>query len=780
MPLLLLVSATDALAPALVPALAEQGYQLWQVREVDGLAAELAQRQPDLALVGPDPDAARLLTWCQTLRGLLPATPLVLVLGERSAPLPNLTALDMVVNDYLSLPFSPQELLARVRNNLPRPGHGRVGATLLDTDLTGARQISEGLRLNEAFLHSIYEGINVNVFIVEVLANDDFMISGVNRAHTRHTGIPSVAVEHKRIDQLADDGILRPEVASAIKARYRLCAQTGQTLEYEEQVELNGETTHWLTHLSPVRDARGKVFRLVGSSVNITERKLAEARYQQLAADTQQQYAILRGVYDSSHTAIFSTDAQGRYTSFNQAHADAIEEFVGHRPQLGQNAIDIFGDHPYRRRAQASLEKALAGQTVFEHNFFGRPEQPRYFEVIHSPIRDAQGQVTGVAMLARDLTDRKELEDHLRVRERELGEKNELLQSILDSPQGIIIFSLDVQYRYRAFTRSHQATMQAIWGVEIKVGDNMLEVIQDPDDRAKAKANFDRALGGEAFAIDEEYGDQSRQRSFWENRYAPMYSQAGQVVGLTVFVTDISQRKTSELDLKRSLELVNQQNRRLLNFSYIVSHNMRSHTSNIAGLISALQAAETEAEKEELVVYLQRASGILNDTIHHLNEVVAIQTNIHLKVESLGLRAYIAKAIEVLFEQIVGKNATVQNNVPTQIDVKCNPAYLESIVLNFLSNALKYSHPDRPPVVRFEHQYYEPGKVMLRISDNGLGMDLTKMGAKLFGMYKTFHGNPDARGIGLFISKNQIEAMGGRVEVESTLGIGSTFKIYFA
>jgi PAS domain S-box-containing protein len=779
MPLLLQVSATDQLAPVLVPTLTGQGYRWWQVGQVEGLAAELAQRSPDLVLVGPDADAGRLLTWCQTLRGFLPTTPLVLVLGPAGS-LPNLAALDMVVNDYLTLPVSPQELLARVRNNLPRPGLLPQVASLLGSDLTGTRQISEGLRLNEAFLHSIYEGINVNVFIVEVLANDDFVISGVNRAHTRHTGIPSAAVEHKRIDQLVDEGIIHPEVAGAIKARYRQCAQTGRVLEYEEQVELNGETTHWLTHLSPVRDVQGRVFRLIGSSVNITERKLAEARYQQLTADLQQQYAILRGVYDSSHTAIFSTDAQGRYTSFNQAHADAMEQFVGRRPQLGQDAIAIFGDHPYRQQAQASLEQALAGQTVFEQDFFGHPAQPRFFEVVHSPIRDTEGRISGVAMLARDLTDRKELEDHLRQREKELGEKNELLQSILDSPQGIIIFSLDQHYCYRAFTHSHQATMRAIWGVDIKVGDNMLDVIQEPNDRAKAKANFDRALGGEAFAIDEEYGDQALQRSFWENRYAPMYSQGGEVVGLTVFVTDISQRKASELDLKRSLELVNQQNRRLLNFSYIVSHNMRSHTSNIAGLITALQAAETEAEKEELVAYLQRASGILNDTIHHLNEVVAIQTNIHLKLEPLRLRAYIDKAIEVLFEQIVGKNATVQNNVPAQIDIKCNPAYLESIVLNFLSNALKYSHPDRPPVVRFEHQYHEPGKVMLRISDNGLGMDLAKMGAKLFGMYKTFHGNPDARGIGLFISKNQIEAMGGRVEVESTLGLGTTFKIYFA
>jgi hypothetical protein len=70
--------------------------------------------------------------------------------------------------------------------------------------------------------------------------------------------------------------------------------------------------------------------------------------------------------------------------------------------------------------------------------------------------------------------------------------------------------------------------------------------------------------------------------------------------------------------------------------------------------------------------------------------------------------------------------------------------------------------------------------MILNVSDNGIGIDMKKNGDKLFGMYKTFNNNPDARGIGLFITKNQIDAMGGKVEVESELGKGTSFKIYFA
>jgi signal transduction histidine kinase len=97
--------------------------------------------------------------------------------------------------------------------------------------------------------------------------------------------------------------------------------------------------------------------------------------------------------------------------------------------------------------------------------------------------------------------------------------------------------------------------------------------------------------------------------------------------------------------------------------------------------------------------------------------------------------------------------------------------------LNFVSNAVRYSHPERRPEVTIEYEMQNEEGI-LTISDNGLGIDLKKHGAKLFGMYKTFHGHKDAKGIGLFMTKNQIEAMGGRVEVDSTPGVGTTFTIY--
>jgi signal transduction histidine kinase len=256
-----------------------------------------------------------------------------------------------------------------------------------------------------------------------------------------------------------------------------------------------------------------------------------------------------------------------------------------------------------------------------------------------------------------------------------------------------------------------------------------------------------------------------------------MKNEQGITTGVKGTVQDITDHKHAEIALNNSFNMVSEQNKRLLNFSYIVSHNLRSHTGNIKSLVDLLETATSREDKEEFMRQMRKVSGLLNETILNLNEVVSIQNNLNLVVEPLNLHNYVSQAMEVLSEQVSLKKASIQNNVPKDMMVNYNPAYLESIILNFISNGIKYSSSNRQPLV-VVNCFKEDGKTVLQITDNGIGLDLTKHGDKLFGMYKTFHGNKDARGIGLFITKNQIDAMGGKVEVESELNKGTSFKIY--
>lgn len=129
-----------------------------------------------------------------------------------------------------------------------------------------------------------------------------------------------------------------------------------------------------------------------------------------------------------------------------------------------------------------------------------------------------------------------------------------LLQNILESPHGVIFFSLDRAYRYTSFARAHAQTMQNIWGATIGIGTCMLDVIGNDADREKAKANFDATLSGQNLLLEEEYGDADLQRTFWENRYSPLYDDAGHISGLTVFVTDVTERRQAADQLAKTQE----------------------------------------------------------------------------------------------------------------------------------------------------------------------------------------------------------------------------------
>ncbi|HSM62404.1 MAG TPA: PAS domain-containing sensor histidine kinase, partial [Gillisia sp.] len=241
---------------------------------------------------------------------------------------------------------------------------------------------------------------------------------------------------------------------------------------------------------------------------------------------------------------------------------------------------------------------------------------------------------------------------------------------------------------------------------------------------------------------------------------------------------DISEKKEAEINLNKSYQTVMEQNRRLLNFSYIVSHNLRSHSSNIQAILSLYNTTELEEEKHNYIELLSKVGSELNHTLDDLNEVVSISTNLDLSIEPLQINAFLDKTIDLLHVQIERKEAIVKRNIPDEMIVDFNPSYLESVLLNFLTNAIRYRDPKRKLVISITG-FREKKAWVLEIADNGIGIDLERYGDKIFGLYKTFTTVPNSRGVGLFITRNQINAMGGKVEVESKVGVGTTFKVYF-
>jgi len=258
----------------------------------------------------------------------------------------------------------------------------------------------------------------------------------------------------------------------------------------------------------------------------------------------------------------------------------------------------------------------------------------------------------------------------------------------------------------------------------------------------------------------------------------PLYDADDQIYGLMGISLDISDLKQKESELRDLIKVTSLQNKKLVGFAHIVSHNLRSHTANFSMLLEFLGHEQDEAEKSRILGMLTEASDHLLETLDNLNEVVAINTNHPGAKTSLPLHQMIEKARKKLACLLDKHQGELINKVPARARVQAVPDYLNNILLNFISNALKYRHPDRNPRIGLSLEYAK-GHTVLVIKDNGLGIDLKKHGDKLFGMYKTFHDHPEARGIGLFICKNQIEAMNGFITTQSAVGEGTTFKIHF-
>jgi signal transduction histidine kinase len=286
------------------------------------------------------------------------------------------------------------------------------------------------------------------------------------------------------------------------------------------------------------------------------------------------------------------------------------------------------------------------------------------------------------------------------------------------------------------------------------------------------------AVYGKAFNIELKMLTMNN-REFWVKAMGkPVYNTKRDIVGIRGVFQDIDAAKTKELNLLKTSNIIASQNKRLFNFAHIVSHNLRSHSSNLTLVSQLIDSFDSPDEKLELLDNVKDIAESLNDTIEHLNEVVTIQTSINKIKSEVKFSTALKQVLSSINQIMIREKAVVNTDFSKVEAINYIPAYMESIMLNLITNAIKYKHPDRSPIINIR-TYTKNAKPVLEISDNGLGIDMDKFGDNLFGMYKTFHYNSDAVGIGLFITKNQIEALHGDIKVESEVNKGTLFRIFF-
>lgn len=240
----------------------------------------------------------------------------------------------------------------------------------------------------------------------------------------------------------------------------------------------------------------------------------------------------------------------------------------------------------------------------------------------------------------------------------------------------------------------------------------------------------------------------------------------------------LKQLKYSKHQLEQLTEELTYQNGQLTEFAYIVSHNVRAPAANIQSLIDLIEENSSIEEYKTIFDKLKRVGTNLSETLAELIDILQIKKDVNKERQLLNFEEILQKSIDNLEGLILGTQALISKDFSKAPEINYPKVYLESILLNLVSNALKYRSPDRTPEITISTSLVN-GQIILKVSDNGLGIDLNKHGNKLFGLRKTFHRNEDAKGLGLFMTKSQVEAMGGNIYCESSVDKGTTFTVVF-
>ena len=394
--------------------------------------------------------------------------------------------------------------------------------------------------------------------------------------------------------------------------------------------------------------------------------------------------------------------------------------------------------------------------------------------VIVHPMFDRQGRIAQYLSIQFPISDRKEAEAKLKASEEAAQALATQYQHIL-SAKLIYVLKLDeagtCSYRNSSYLNT--------WGDHaLQLGASFFDQVDGE------KANAVRTIIQRCFS-EKDFHDHlilpvqtaNSPIKFVKWEFRSMEGELGQRQLLVVGV-DVSEMMGHISKSELLLRTTTDQNYRLKSFTYITSHNIRSHAANISSIVQLLSKEQDEAARETFLEMLIVATHQLNQTIEDVNHILTINEVSKQEFSPCALSVISSEVVQYLRGLIDSEGARVSLSIPSDATVFAVETYVRSIVFHLITNAIKYRDPARRLEINIAATQKEE-KWVLTVQDNGLGVDLKRFGKKMFSMYKTFHGNEDARGFGLFLIRNQVEAMGGKIEVTSDLGKGSIFHVYF-
>jgi signal transduction histidine kinase len=240
----------------------------------------------------------------------------------------------------------------------------------------------------------------------------------------------------------------------------------------------------------------------------------------------------------------------------------------------------------------------------------------------------------------------------------------------------------------------------------------------------------------------------------------------------------VLQSHNDELE-KRNAEL-KELNAMLDGLVYTASHDLKTPVINFRSMLTMLkkvrQKPDQRAMEDSIIEKLEKATGKFQSTISDLLDISRLEKQFGEDFSKVNVGETVTQVMESVSEMVTQKEAQVQLSLSGAPHIWFSQASLHSILLNLISNSLKYSASQRKPEIQIRTST-QLSQLVLEVQDNGIGMDMEMVKTKLFRMFTRMSSQAEGSGIGLYIVKRTVEKSNGKVEVESQLDKGSLFRI---
>lgn len=310
--------------------------------------------------------------------------------------------------------------------------------------------------------------------------------------------------------------------------------------------------------------------------------------------------------------------------------------------------------------------------------------------------------------------------------------------------------------------------------VELKTGDNFINQLA-PERKAYLDSVFETIQKNKklyTYNVDYTY---KNERQYFTTNINPILKNK-KIIGYSISIYDITTIKSLEIEREKIINDLTQRNRDLEQFSYIVSHNIRSPLATILGFSSLLGQNMSESDKAIVLKGMEESAIKLDNTIKDVNEILNIKKELAHSKTIVNLNKIISSVLGSLEKNIIDSGAKIDYNFKEIYIIHSINPYIHSIFYNLISNGLKYSKRNEKPYIEIWSEKKEK-HIEIYFKDNGIGIDMQKYGNEIFGLYKKFNFEIEGKGMGLFMVKTQINALNGSIAIKSKLNEGTEFKI---